>query len=68
MKRERPRTKTEDNVVYIETSEETKQANDQREQMTRSQKKAGFILLAIVVVAAVIFISFTAWALLSVSG
>lgn len=58
MKRERPRTKTEDNVVYIETSEETKQANDQREQMTRSQKKAGFILLAIVVVAAVIFISF----------
>lgn len=58
MKRERPRTKTEDNVVYIETSEETKQANDKREQMTRNQKKAGYVLLAIVVIAVILFVTF----------
>lgn len=43
MKRERPRTKTEDNVVYIETSEETKKANDKKEQMTKSQKRQGML-------------------------
>lgn len=58
MKRERPRTKTEDNVVYIETSEETKKANDKKEHMTRSQKKASYVLLLILFVVVIVVISF----------
>lgn len=58
MKRERPRTKTEDNVIYMEMSEETKTANDKREQMNRRQKKAGYFLLFIIAIFALLFVRF----------
>lgn len=58
MRRERPRTKTEDNVIYIETDEETKASNDRKEQLTRSQRKASYFILLLVVVALAIFVSF----------
>jgi len=58
MKRERPRTKTEDNVIYMEMSEETKAANDKREQMNRRQKKAGYFLLFIIAIFALLFVRF----------
>ncbi len=58
MKREKPRTKTEDNVIYMETSEETKKSNDKREQLTRNQRKASYLLLLLAIVAVAILVSF----------
>ena len=58
MKREIPRTKTEDNVIYMETSEETKKSNDRRDQMTRRQQKAGYFLLIIILAVAAGFVWF----------
>ncbi|MBR3835100.1 MAG: hypothetical protein IKJ73_12330 [Lachnospiraceae bacterium] len=45
MKREKPRTRTKDNVIYMESSKETKEANDRREQLTRSQRKLAMSFL-----------------------
>lgn len=58
MKREKPRTKTEDNVIYMETSEETKKANDKKEQLTVKQKKASLFLMGIILVAIILFVFF----------
>ncbi len=58
MKREKPRTRTKDNVIYMESSQETKEANDRRDQLTRSQKKASYVLFALVAIVAVLLISF----------
>lgn len=58
MKRERPRTRTKDNVIYMETSDEIKQANDKRDQLTKKQKKASYFLLAVVIVALILMVSF----------
>lgn len=58
MKREKPKTKNEENLIYMETSEETKKANDKREQLTGNQRKASYLLLVILVVVAVILVSF----------
>ncbi len=58
MKRERPRTKTEDNVIYMETSEETKHANDRRQQAIKSQRKAGYFLMVVLILAVIVFVSF----------
>lgn len=58
MKREKPRTKTKDNVIYMETSEETKKANDKKEQLTVKQKKASLVLIVVLVAAVVFFVSF----------
>ncbi len=58
MKREIPRTKTEDNVIYMETTEETRTANDRRDQMTRRQQKAGYFLIIIILVIAAAFVWF----------
>ena len=58
MKREKPRTRTKDNVIYMESSKETKEANDRREQLTRSQKKASYVLFALVAIVVVLVISF----------
>ncbi len=58
MNRERPRTKTKDNVVYMETSEETKKANDKRDKMTKSQKKAGYVVLLLVAIVCILFATF----------
>ncbi|MBE5933725.1 MAG: hypothetical protein E7263_09950 [Lachnospiraceae bacterium] len=58
MKREKPRTKTEDNVIYMETSEETKEANDKKEQLTKNQKKASYFLLVLIIIAVLFVVSF----------
>ncbi len=58
MKREKPRTSKEDNVIYIETDEETKEANDKREQLTKSQRKASRFLILLLVVAGVAVVTF----------
>lgn len=58
MKSEKPRTRTKDNVIYMESSQETKEANDRRNQLTRSQKKASYVLFVLVAIVAVLVISF----------
>lgn len=58
MKRERPRTKTEDNVIYMETTEETRAANDKRTQMNIRQQRAGYFLLIIIAAFCVLAVSF----------
>ncbi len=58
MKREKPRTKVEDNVIYMETSEETKRSNDKRQQALKSQRRAGYFMLFVIVLLVVVFVSF----------
>lgn len=58
MKKERPRTKKEDNVIYMETTEETIEANDKKEQLTKKQKKASYVLLALIIIGVLLVISF----------
>lgn len=58
MKERKPKTKKEENIIYVETSEETKKSNDKIAQLTNKQKKASVFLFAVVAVATVMIIAF----------